>query len=64
MAMSFHKHYTNGGSWCCSHGTSPRVVDTFVIFEHDRPLLNITLFSVFWYLPTRLHGAMATNIVV
>jgi len=39
-------------------------VDTFVNFDHERPLLNIILFSGFWYLPTRLHGAMATDIVV
>lgn len=34
-------------------------VDTFVNFDHERPLLNIILFSGFWYLTyqtARCHG--------
>jgi len=61
---ALHKHDTNGGLLCWSHGASSGVLDTFVNFDQDRPLLNIVLFSGFWYSPTRLHGAMAPDIVV
>jgi len=50
LAMPFHKHDTNGGLLCWSHGASPRVVDTFVNFDQDRPFLNIVFFSGFCYL--------------
>jgi len=66
MAVPFHKHDTNGGLLCWSHGASPRVVDTFVNFNQDGPLLNIIFF--FWilvliYQTARCHGRLGMRSV-